>query len=204
MLAGGSLAKGFPEDRNAAAERTLLDETVGPDLGEQTVLLDEMSRVLDQHAKDLEDLRGEHDGLTVLQQQVLRRIQAGTGRTGMTAWRCGSYDAPIRWKGVFGGILKRFRSSLQGLSASPDSIPSWLTSDGQRGEIAMRKTTLPILFLATGRRGVRRDLDAIRSSQPADTFTRRCRLPPGLTVPLPLRRWRAARRLSKASSWTTT
>jgi hypothetical protein len=75
------IAKDFPKNRDAPIEVRFLDEAVRPELRQQLVLLDQVAAVRDEHAKEVEDLRGEGDRLAVAQQEVLGWVQDKGTRT---------------------------------------------------------------------------------------------------------------------------
>ena len=57
-------------------EITLVDESVGPNPGDQLVLADEFTRTFDQRGQDIERAASETNGLVVFQQELSRWKQA--------------------------------------------------------------------------------------------------------------------------------
>ena len=71
----GTLPEGLPQHRNTAVEIAFVDKRVWPELLQQMAFFNQVSRVFNEDAQELEDLRRERHRTAIAKQPVLRQIQ---------------------------------------------------------------------------------------------------------------------------------
>src|SRR4030095_13502653 len=76
LLYRAVLTQRLSQNRDAATQRPFFDEAVVPDVGDQLFSFDEMSVVLDEDTQHVEHLRRDRQHAAVVQQPLLRDVEA--------------------------------------------------------------------------------------------------------------------------------